>query len=317
MAEKNESKTELPTREVVITRLFDAPRALVFKAWIDPKHLAMWWGPHKFTNPVCKVDARVGGAWHIVMRGPDGAEYPCGGIYREIVEPERLVFTNDAVDKEGNVIIAGLTTVTFADEDGKTKLTLRTRGTAKVDYAAAYLQGMEAGWTQSLEKLGEHVKTPLQSPAEADNEIVVTRIFDAPRELVWQAMVDPRQVILWWGPHGFTSMIEEMDVRPGGIWKHTMHGPDGTDYPNYSVFKEVVKPERLVFSHGGSKKGGPAVNSVATWTFDAQDGGKKTKVTIRMTFPSAAERDLIVKEYGAIEGGKQTLERLGKHLGKR
>ena len=96
-----------------------------------------------------------------------------------------------------------------------------------------------------------------------------------------------------------------------------MHGPDGTDYPNSSVFKEIVKPERIVYSHGGGKKGSPAVQAVATWTFDALDGGKKTKVTIRMVFPSKAERDTIVREYGAIEGGKQTLERLGEHLAKR
>ncbi len=157
----------------------------------------------------------------------------------------------------------------------------------------------------------------MDSPAEADNEILISRTFDASREMVWQAIVDPKQVIHWWGPHGFSSTIEEMDVRPGGVWKHTMHGPDGTDYPNYSVFKEVVKPQRLVFSHGGSKKGGPAVNSIATWTFDALDGGKKTKVTMRMAFPSAAERNLIAKEYDAVEGGKQTLERLGEHLAKK
>ena len=109
-----------------------------------------------FTNPICEVDARVGGAWKIVMRGPDGTEYPCGGVYREIVPGERLVFTNDAVDKKGKTIIAGFTTVTSAEQDGKTTLILRTRGTAKVDYAAAYLKGMEAGWTQSLDKLVEH-----------------------------------------------------------------------------------------------------------------------------------------------------------------
>ncbi len=311
MAEKN--KTEFANREVVITRLFDAPRDVVFNAWIDPKHLAAWWGPNQFTNPVCEVDARVGGAWRIVMRAPDGAEYPCEGVYREIVKPERLVFTNNAIDKGGNVIIEGFTTVTFAEENGKTKLTLRTRGVAMVAYAAAYLSGMEAGWTQSLEKLGEHV---LEANA-ADREIVISRTFDAPRALVWEAMTDPQQVIRWWGPRGFTTTIEEMDVRPGGVWKSVMHGPDGTDYPNYKQFKEVVKPERLVFTHGGGKKGAPTVNFLATWLFDALDGGEKTKVTIRMTFASAADREMVVKEYGAIEGGKQTLERLGEHLGKR
>ncbi|MBI3664125.1 MAG: SRPBCC domain-containing protein [Acidobacteria bacterium] len=148
----------------------------------------------------------------------------------------------------------------------------------------------------------------------ADREIVITRVFDAPRKLVWEAWTDPKHVVHWWGPRGFTTTIQEMDVRPGGVWRHIMRGPDGTDYPNKSVFTEVVKPERIVYSHGGGKKGGPGAHFEATWTFDAQ--GDKTKVTIRMVFPSAADRDKVVKEYGAIEGGKQTLERLAEHLAK-
>ena len=151
--------------------------------------------------------------------------------------------------------------------------------------------------------------------AEAkDREIVLTRVFDAPRELVWQAWTDPQHVVHWWGPRGFTTTIEKMDVRPDGVWKHVMHGPDGTDYPNSSVFKEVVKPERIVYSHGGGKKGGPGAHFVATWTFEAL--GDKTRVTIQMVFASPADRDLVVKEYGAIEGGKQTLERFAEYLTK-
>jgi uncharacterized protein YndB with AHSA1/START domain len=146
----------------------------------------------------------------------------------------------------------------------------------------------------------------------ADREIVLTRTFDAPRELVWEAWTDPKHVVNWWGPNGFTTTIEKMDVRPGGVWKHVMHGPDGTDYPNSSVFKEVVKPERIVFSHGGGKKGGPGAHFTATWTFEVQ--GDKTRVTIRMVFDSPADRDVVVKEYGAIEGGKQTLGRLAEYL---
>lgn len=148
----------------------------------------------------------------------------------------------------------------------------------------------------------------------ANREIVITRVFDAPRELVWKAMTDPQHVVHWWGPKGFTTTIEKMDVRPGGVWKHIMHGPDGTDYPNKSIFTEIVKPERIVYSHGGGKKGGPGAQFEATWSFDAQ--GDKTKVTIRMLFPSAADRDFVVKEFNAIEGGKQTLERLAEHLPK-
>lgn len=144
-------------REVVITRIFDAPRGLVFKAWTDPKHMARWWGPRGFTNPICELDARVGGTWRIVMRSPAGIEYPCGGVYREIVEPERLVFTNIATDNEGNPVLDGLTTVIFAEHGGKTKLTLQTRAVALVAHATAYLAGMEAGWTQSLERLAEEL----------------------------------------------------------------------------------------------------------------------------------------------------------------
>jgi uncharacterized protein YndB with AHSA1/START domain len=143
----------LAEREITITRVFDAPRALVFKAWTDATVLAQWWGPKGFTNPVCEIDARVGGALRIHMRAPDGSIYPMKGEIREFVPPERLAFTNIAVDEAGNAIIEGFTTVTFADEAGKTRLTLHTRGSAVVEKAVAYLQGMEMGWTMSIDKL--------------------------------------------------------------------------------------------------------------------------------------------------------------------
>jgi len=140
-------------RELTITRVIDAPRDLVFQAWTDPKHVAQWWGPRGFTNPICEMDARPGGALRIVMRAADGAEYPMKGIFREVVAPARLVFTNIALDAEGNHLLEGVTTVTFAEHGGKTKLTLKTRAVA---HAARMLEGMEAGWTQSLERLQAH-----------------------------------------------------------------------------------------------------------------------------------------------------------------
>jgi uncharacterized protein YndB with AHSA1/START domain len=143
----------LAEREITNTREFDAPRALVFKAWTDAKMLAQWWGPKGFTNPRCEIDVRVGGAIRIDMRAPDGAVYPMNGEFREIVPPERIVFTNNALDDAGKPIIAGLTTVTFAEANGKTTLTLHTRGSALVEIAVTYLQGMEYGWTQSIDKL--------------------------------------------------------------------------------------------------------------------------------------------------------------------
>ena len=286
-------------REVVITRVFDAPRELVFRAWTDRKHLARWWGPKGWTNPVCEADVRPGGAWRIVMRAPDGGEYPCGGVYREIVEPERLVFTNIATDGEGKPLLDGLTIVTFAEHGGKTKLTLQTRATGLVSYAGQMLKGMEAGWTQSLERLAEEL-------AVAAREIVVTRVFDAPRELVFQMWTEPQHIAQWWGPKGFTITIQEMDVRPGGIWRFIMHGPDGRDYQNEIVYVEIAKSERLVYDHVSP----PQFHVTATFA----DQAGKTEITMRMLFESAAVRDRVAAEFDAVEGLNQTLQRLADLL---
>lgn len=138
-------------------RVFEAPRELVFKAWTDPKHLAQWWGPHGFTNPVCEVDARPGGAIRIDMRGPDGTVYPLRGTYQEIVRPERLSFISSGLDEEGNPLFEALTTVTFAEDGGKTTLRVHVRVIKATAKAASHLAGMEEGWTQNLERLADYL----------------------------------------------------------------------------------------------------------------------------------------------------------------
>src|SRR5271155_4603713 len=95
--------------------------------------------------------------------------------------------------------------------------------------------------------------------SSAEREIVLSRVFDAPRKMVWEAWTDPKQVAKWWGPKGFSTTIEVMDVRPGGVWRQVMHGPDGIDYPNESVFLDVVQYERLVYTLTGGLKSGSLV----------------------------------------------------------
>jgi uncharacterized protein YndB with AHSA1/START domain len=141
--------------ELVINRLFDAPRDLVFAAWTDPKQVAHWWGPSVFTNPACEIDARLGGTIHIVMRAPDGTEHVTKGVFREFVPSKTLAFTNNAHDADGRLLLEGYTTVTFADEDGKTRMRLVTKVAGKVALAPQMLAGMDAGWNQSLDKLAE------------------------------------------------------------------------------------------------------------------------------------------------------------------
>jgi uncharacterized protein YndB with AHSA1/START domain len=145
-----------------------------------------------------------------------------------------------------------------------------------------------------------------------DREFMLTRFFDVPRKMVWEAWTDPQQLVLWWGPKGFTTTVEVMDVRVGGTWRQVMHGPDGTDYPNDSVFTEVIACERLAHRLTGGRKGEPAMQMEKIATFE--EVGNGTRITMRVIFASAEARDRNVREYGSIEGGKQTLERLAEHL---
>jgi uncharacterized protein YndB with AHSA1/START domain len=144
--------------DLTITRLFDAPRSLVWKAWTDPAHMARWWGPKGYDNPVCDLEVRPGGKIHIEMRGPDGTVYPMKGSFDEIVEPERLVLTCGAIEKpDGTFQLEVHTTVTFAEQGGKTKLTM-TAHVLRIDPGAEFAgDGMEQGWTESFERLAAHV----------------------------------------------------------------------------------------------------------------------------------------------------------------
>ena len=145
-----------------------------------------------------------------------------------------------------------------------------------------------------------------------DREVVVTRRFAAPRDVVWEAWTNPDLVVQWWGPDGFTTTNHEMDVRPGGVWSHTMHGPDGTDYPSRAVFREVARPSLIAYHlEGGS--GAFRTQCDVFWTFSPAAGG--TLVTMRIRFPSVEDRDRAIAALGVREAGAVTLERLAAHLG--
>lgn len=146
-----------------------------------------------------------------------------------------------------------------------------------------------------------------------DREILQIREFDAPRELVFGAWTSPEKIGQWWGPAGFTTTTHKMDFRAGGIWEYVMHGPDGTDYKNYIKYAEIVKPERLSYEHGENVEEGPHFHGTVTF----EDVGGKTRLTMRSLFPSKEIRDKTVEEYGAIEGGRQTLDRLAAFLEKK
>jgi uncharacterized protein YndB with AHSA1/START domain len=143
-------------------------------------------------------------------------------------------------------------------------------------------------------------------------EIVLTRTLAAPRALVFTTWTDPVHVGRWWGPDGFTTTIHEMDVRPGGLWRYTMHGPDGTDYPNRILYAEVVAPERLVYDHDGDPQDGQEDPHAFHVTVTFEEQGGRTVVTMRSRLASAEQRALVAEF--AVPGGKQTLARLDAYL---
>lgn len=137
----------------------------------------------------------------------------------------------------------------------------------------------------------------------------VERTIAAPRPLVFEAFSDPKHLDAWWGPDGFTNETHEMEFAVGGLWRYTMHGPDGRDWPNWIRYTEISPPSRITYEHGG-EMGEPAhFNGIVRFT----DDGGKTRVSLTLVFATAEARDATL-EYGAIEGGKQTLAKLEAYL---
>lgn len=159
------SGTKKDLNEVVITRIFDAPCELVWKAWTEPEHFKKWWGPKGCTSPACKIDLKVGEKYLFCMRMKDGQDYWSTGIYKEIIPNEKLVFSHSFADEKGNVVPASYygfegkfelemeITVTLAEEAGKTKMTLR-----QVGMPDSHIEPMNTGWNESFDKLAESLK---------------------------------------------------------------------------------------------------------------------------------------------------------------
>jgi len=152
--------------------------------------------------------------------------------------------------------------------------------------------------------------SPEEPSDTSDREIVFRRVLAAPRELVFSVWTDPKHIAHWYGPNGFTTTTHEMDVRPGGVWRFIMHGPNGVDYKNRITYLEVVKPERLVFDHDDDGEGDhPPFRGIVT--FVERDG--QTELTLRTICGSPEMRARFI-EFGAVEGGAQTLARFAEYL---
>lgn len=150
---------------------------------------------------------------------------------------------------------------------------------------------------------------PAQS-ATAGREIAISRIIDAPRELVFEAFTEVRHLSRWWGPEGFTTTTRAFEFRVGGEWDFVLHGPDGTDYQEWITWTEIVPPERIAMLHGESRDDPNAFESVLTFEPD----GAATRIEMHTVFPTREQRDEAVEKYHAIEAGRQTLGNLAAYV---
>ena len=146
----------------------------------------------------------------------------------------------------------------------------------------------------------------VQTETATSRELGITRLINAPRKLVWEVWTNPEHIKHWWGPSGFTNTIFKMDVRPGGEWEFIMHGPDGTDYKNKHIYKEIVKPEKIVMEHVT----GPKFTMTVTFT----EQGNKTLVKIHSVFESAEQLQEVIKVFKADVGMKQNVDRMEKYV---
>ncbi len=307
MAPTNESEA---ARSIVITRLIDAPRELVFEAWTTPEHYARWWGPDGFTITTQDFEFREGGIWRFVMHGPDGRDYKNLVVWEEIVRPERIVHSHGNEDAAEPIRFRS--TATFEDLGGKTRLTMTSvfPSAAERDRVEREHHAVEGG-NQTVGRLVDYVAEVSGVPG-AQAKGTFSRHYDAPRARVFAAWTDPKHLAKWWGPHGFTNPVCEFDARPGGAIRIDMTGPDGTVYPMTGTVEEVSAPDRLVFTAVARERDGrPMLASRTVVTLADDKGG--TKVTV-----DAHAYAIVPAAYphlkGMNEGWSQTLERLGTFL---
>ncbi len=321
---------------ITVTRLFDIPRDRVWKAWTEPEHIMRWWGPKDFTSPACKVDLQVGGKHLFCMRDTAGRDYWSTGVYREIVPLKKLVYIDSFADEKGNIVPASyygmpgnlpmemLVTVTFEDAGEKTKMVLHHEGMK----SGKTSKDMKAGWDQSFDKLADRMKSGEQEQSiitkdmrarlvaePGKQEVVIERTFGTVRECIFRAFADPTMITGWWGPRRMTTIVERMDVKPGGIWRFINRDIDGKEYGFHGVFHEIVAPERLVstFEYEGMP-GHVVLESVLleehieqyVYGFDA-----RTRMTVKDVFQSVEDRDEMMRS-GMEEGVRDSFERLDR-----
>jgi uncharacterized protein YndB with AHSA1/START domain len=284
-------------REIVVERVFQAPRELVWLAWTDAKHLDKWWGPNGFRNQTHSMNFSVGGVWRYTMHGPDGKDWPNWIRYDEIAKPDRIAYSHGGEGDEPH--FHGV--VTFSDLGKKrTKVVMRLIFPSAAAVAEVKKFGAVEGGQQTLARLAGFL--PHLEDGAAEKFMVLTRLFDAPPKLVFEAWTKPEMLARWWGPKGFKTSAQ-IDFRPGGAYRMIMVAPDGNEYPFHGKYTEIVPNERIVFDAFIETANNLEVQTIVTFT---EENGK-TLLTVLQTIPTP-------RAEGQLEGWNDQLEKLAAML---
>jgi uncharacterized protein YndB with AHSA1/START domain len=309
------SNTQTADREIVITRLIDAPVARVWRAWADPKEIVQWWGPYGFKTDANNREFKAGGVWKHTMIGPDGAHYPNAARYEEVVEGQRIVFTNGGGREGDNKGVHFRAIVTFVAKGDKTELTMRSVFDTPADRDMVVREfGAIKGGEQTLSRLAAHIA----------EDFLVSRLVDAPRERVWKCWTEPEQLGAWFGPKGFETVKANLDFRPGGIYHYGIRG-NGVEIWGKWTIKEIDAPEKLVFINAFSDKDGgigrhpmsPMWPPQMMTTVVFSDFGPKTLITVHWSPYQATDverKTFTDGRAGIYQGWGGTFDRLDDYL---
>lgn len=270
-------------RSLTVSRAFNAPRDLVFKAWSTAEHLKHWFCPQGYTVPACEVEFRPGGKFDLCMRAQDGSmEHWIRGHFVEVLPHSRLVVDMTVETTSGVQLFNALTTVGFETVCGGTEMTVTQRYTLIDPAAGQFTQGAEQGWAQTLDRLEKEVariaaETPPRSVAHGTFSI--ERTYDAPPALVYRALSDPAAKAQWFhGGNGYSVVSRAMDVRPGGREHLQGKWENGLVSTFDAVYFDVIPNERLVYSyemHMGARK-----ISVSLAIFELHAAGQGTRLVL-------------------------------------